>query len=104
MRAALANVIAIACYPLAAIAARWGGRDPLQLGARDRRSHWIQSEVATDAESYFSDGSRAGTFATRLLVKAGRLFAPRRKPGSDSGGATGRRGEDTIPDEIYTLW
>mgnify|MGYP000897073808 CR=1 FL=1 len=98
----LAKLVTLLSYPLVLVASRWGDRsDPLQLVSGEKETYWVKSTVANTPESYFSDGAEDGNFAARLLVRIAGLFAPRNR---DMNTVADNRRDDSIPDEIYTLW
>lgn len=85
-------------------------RDPLRLHDGDAASFWIVRSNPPDRLTYFSEASSAeghgdggqGVVLGRLFASTARFLANRRLAPESTFSKAAR--DESIPDEIYTLW
>jgi hypothetical protein len=86
-------------------------RDPLRVRKPKGTTYWIERGLEPSRTSYFSEasaleGSNHGGFGWLTTVALGwvaRLVAPPRKSTGEDFRVAAER-DQTIPDEVYTLW
>jgi hypothetical protein len=108
------TILLVLIYPLLIVGRVLNGllrRDPLRLHEPEGDSLWIERPSDTQAISFFSEHSRhegsghggCGWLAAAALSAMARMFAPPRST-TDPHFCSAIERDQSIPDEVYTLW